>query len=135
MACASQLPTRRWRSWGGGDEAHRYKILVDRDSAFPRLRVVLAPEGGFKQSKPPLGDRWKMIRIGRDTGLPESKLPATECEWEKVEGQPAIEIELPRELRLTRQHQPVGQPSTSTGPRPAPVTLPGAAVARVKERA
>lgn len=96
---------------------------------------MLAPDGGFKQSKPPLGDRWKMIRVGRDTGLPEIKLPATECEWEKVEGQPTIEIELPRELRPTRQHQPVGQPSTSTQGRPATVTLPGALPGRVKERA
>lgn len=105
-------------------------MLIDRDPALPRLRIALAPDGRFRLGKPPLGDRWRFITLGRDAGLPLTPLKAADCTWEAVDGQQAIDIDLPREMRSVRQHQPVGQPSTSNGPRPAPVTLPG----RAKER-
>lgn len=109
---------------GGCPEGDRYIVLIDRDPALPRLRIVRAADGGFKASRPPLGDRWRMIRLGRDTGLPQLVLKGLDCAWERVEGKPAIDIDLPRELRGTSQHQPVGRPSVSTSDPPRPVTLP-----------
>ena len=114
----------------GGGGATSFKVLIDRDPAMPRIRVALASDGRFRLGKPPLGDRWRFITLGRDTGLPMPMLKSCDCTWEAVDGQQAIDIDLPREMRATRQHQPVGQPSKSNGPRPSTVTLPG----RVKER-
>lgn len=116
---------------GGGDATARFRVLIDRDPALPRLRIVLAPDGRFRLGKPPLGNRWRFLTLGRETGLPMAPLKAADCTWEAVDGQQAIDIDLPRELRSVRQHQPVGQPSTSNGPRPSPVTLPGRAKERV----
>lgn len=101
-------------------------MLLDRDPAMPRLRIVRDPAGPFTLGKPPLGDRWRFVTVGKECGLPASPLPSLDCTWELVDGKPAIDIDLPREMRLTSLHQPAGQPSTSTGPRPAAVTLPGA---------
>lgn len=126
LAAPGRAPTRL----GGGD-ATRFKVLIDRDPALPRLRIALAPDGGFRLGKPPLGDRWRFITVGRETGLPLVLLKAADCTWEAVEGQRSIDIDLPRELRSVHQHQPVGQSSTSNGPRPSPVTLPGRAKERV----
>ena len=121
LAAPGQAPTR---AVGGVAATARFRVLVDHDPALPRVRIVLDPDGGFTMGKPPLGDAWRFVTIGKQSGLPLTPLKSLECTWERVEGMAAIDIDLPREMRRTAQHQPVGQPSTSTGPRPAPVTLP-----------
>lgn len=115
---------------GGGDATLR--VLHDPDPALPRLRIARDPLGRFRLSEP---QRTRglvfLVRIGRLPALAGDPFKGFACTWEAVEGQQAIDIDLPREMRATVKHQPVGQPSTSNGPRPSTVTLPG----RVKERA
>ena len=112
-------------------DQHTFKVLLDADPALPRLRIMRAGDGRFALSKPPLGDTWRFITVGRVASFPV--IERCGCSWESVDHSIfAIDIDLPRELRATSTHQPVGRPSTSTGPRPSPVTLPGV---RTKERA
>lgn len=117
---------------GDADPDARFRVLIDRDPACPRLRIEADPAGGFRQARPPTGDRWRFILLGRAIeGLRLEPQKNLDCLWERVEGRPAIDIDLPREIvvRVVSSHQPAGQPSTSTGPRPKAVTLPG----RVRE--
>jgi hypothetical protein len=108
---------------GGG-----LKVLIDRDPAFPRLRIVWAKDGQFEIKKTALSKVWHYITIGRQVGVPAIKLKAIEVQWEKTDNGIGIDIDLPPAHFGSRtQVQPVGRPSTSTGPRPAPVTVPGRA--------
>jgi hypothetical protein len=124
------------------------KVLADLDPAFPRLRILRSPEGPFQMVHSPGRSKAgadavpTMLRIPPRDDFGASEFRALDCVWEPVlsdvsiPGEPpgvlGIDIELPREMRLTQSVQPVGQPSTSMGPRPNPVTVAGT---RVRERA
>lgn len=102
--------------------AFKLRVYIDRDPALPRLRVVADPAGGFTLRKPPKGE-WMWFALGALPGLGGEDLKGLDCTFDAEPRQ--LDIDLPRELRATSVHQPAGQPSTSTGPRPRPVTLPG----------
>lgn len=117
---------------GGG----KVKALLDADPAYPRLRLIAADDGPF-DLKLPIGLRSKsgepptsrVIRIGHRPEFGEERFKALDCIWEAVEGMPAIDIELPREMRVTSSvNKLVTQPSnSSTAGKSTNVTLAGRA--------
>lgn len=90
---------------GGVNDKARLKVLVDADPAFPRVRIEIADEGPFRFGKPPISDRCRFVTLGRINAFPmPANLPLVlPCTWEMVEGKPAIDVDLPRELRATQQ--------------------------------
>lgn len=112
----------------GGRKPSKVRVLIDRDPGLPRLRLVRDDNGPFALQMPPRGDTWMLLNIGKGTGLPDAALIQLHCTWERVDGQFAIDIDLPREMRVTSERVGTLAPSTSTAkPKPRPVTLAGRA--------
>lgn len=112
----------------------RFRVLHDADPALPRLRIIRDDaDGRFALLKPPLGDTWRFITVGRRPWLPPDALKGLDCTWEIVEGMAAaIDIDLPREFRRTQSVDAARTaPSTSySNARTSSVTLPGRAPVR-----
>ena len=109
----------------------RVRFLYNADPALPRLRIEVADDGAYTLGAAPGGrggngpHRALWVRLGKQPAFEHvDDMKRLDCACEKS-AMCAIDIDLPREFRRTGQHQPAGQPSTSTGPRPRPVTVPG----------
>jgi hypothetical protein len=85
----------------GGSDAVRLRVLVDASYAVWQLRLMRDAGGAFRWSSAPLSKGQSMVvRVGKVAGVAsDDKIAGLVCQWEPVDGQHAIDIDLPREFR------------------------------------
>lgn len=100
----------------GKEQGVRLRVLHDADPALPGLRLVRDDtEGRFTFVRPPRGDTWRWVRLGRPSFVPKEEFKAFACTWERAADRArTIDIDLPREFRSA------GKPLAGAHPGLAP---------------